>query len=367
MTVHIEEIVDPDEIERLVERRYVTRRFLAGTDVAVLNYTAKAARDDYWTTETLRCRGLVYDVASGEVLARPFEKFFDLGRTAIPTGGPMEASEKFDGSLGILYRRPDGRLVVTTRGDPNSWQAEAATRLLGERYVGVEPPEGVTWLVEIVLPENRIVVDYGERRELVALAAIDMATGRDLGVPDTWPGPKAERLDVTEGSLGDLLAAMEQRGDCEGLVIHWPDENLRAKVKLSEYKALHRLLYATSTVAVWELLARGEDPLDVLARDSGVALPEEVRAFVARHATAMRDRHDGLVRDARTVVAGLDPDVRAKRRDAALAIQAAALKSGVPAGLCFLVLDGREDELEAAAWRAVRPHPVEVLRRERAE
>ena len=143
------DILDTAALEAQIAAGLITQRVLAGSDIAVYNYTARAAFSGTWTTETRRCRGLVADGA-GCVLARPFEKFFDFGQTTVPLGGPMVASEKFDGSLGILYRRSDGTFAIMTRGDPNSWQAEAAIRLWRERYEGLEPPDGETWCFEII-------------------------------------------------------------------------------------------------------------------------------------------------------------------------------------------------------------------------
>lgn len=344
----LEDVVDPDALERQIAERLITRRHLDGTPVVVLNYTAKAASRGAWTTETRRCRGLVVDESTGEVLARPFEKFFDLAQTSVPAGGPMEASEKFDGSLGILYRGPDGRLAVTTRGDPGSWQARAATELLHERYGDAAPPEGVTWLFEILLPANRVVVDYGERRDLVVLGAIDVATGRDLGVPEDWPGPRSERFDASGGRLGEALAEMEREGNHEGLVVHWPEAGVRAKVKLAEYVALHRLTFATSTRTIWEALASGRDPL---AEPEGRPVPDGLVEWAGAAAEALRRRHEELVDEAEALVASLGPAARAERRLAAEAIAAAASRPG----LAFLALDARHAELEQAAWRAVRP------------
>ncbi len=139
----VAEILDPAALEVQIAGGLITRRRLAGTSIVVYNYTARAASKNLWTVETVHCRGLVVDEASGVVLARPFAKFFDLEHTSVPAGGPMVASEKVDGSLGILYRRSDG-WAITTRGDPNSWQAGAATELWRNRHGSVTPPDGVT-------------------------------------------------------------------------------------------------------------------------------------------------------------------------------------------------------------------------------
>jgi len=93
--------------------------------------------------------------------------------TAWPDGECL-ATEKIGGSSGP---------AITIRGDPNGWWSVAGTALLRARYSQTGVPEGVTWLFEIVLPEDRVVVDYGDRRDLVRLSAIYIATGRDV---DLW-------------------------------------------------------------------------------------------------------------------------------------------------------------------------------------
>ncbi len=356
----LEAVLDPDALERQIANGLITRRCLVGAEhVVVLNYTAKTVGHGAWTTETRRCRGLVVDEASDVLLARPFEKFFDLGQTNVPLGGAMVASEKWDGSLGILYRRPDGELAITTRGDPNSWQAEAATRLWRERYPDVVVPDGETWLFEIILPENRVVVNYGEQRDLVALAAIDMHTGRDLGLPAGFPGPVASRFDVSGGRLGEVLAELEQVGNKEGLVVFWPAEGVRAKVKLPEYHALHRLTFATSNRTIWQTLVEGRNPIDAL---TGVPVPDGLPAFVERHVTRLKQEHTRLVAEAHETVDALPEAVRAERR-----LAAAAIKQTARPNLAFLALDGRHDALSDAAWRAVRPVNVEFFAKESAD
>lgn len=46
---------------------------------------------------------------------------------------------------------------------------------LTDRYSAWTPPTGHTVLFEIIYPENRIVVDYGEMEDLVLLTRRDAA------------------------------------------------------------------------------------------------------------------------------------------------------------------------------------------------
>jgi len=53
------DVLDPDALEHQIKNGFITMRQLHGSDIAVLNYTAKATYKGHWTTETRRCRGLV--------------------------------------------------------------------------------------------------------------------------------------------------------------------------------------------------------------------------------------------------------------------------------------------------------------------
>lgn len=147
-----------------------------------------------WNPATLLCRGLIVD-AHDRIVARPFPKFFNweekqtadrLRAAAGRAGGGgdeakhrLEVYEKLDGSLGILYFY-GGRPAIATRGSFDSPQARHATGLLhGAPYraalAALNP--AYTYLFEIIYPENRVVVDYGTRNELVLLAVCNTATG----------------------------------------------------------------------------------------------------------------------------------------------------------------------------------------------
>jgi len=346
--VALADILDVDALSREVATGYVSRKWLAGAPdpgVAVYNYTAKAAGKRHWTHETKLARGLVAD-GDGILAARPFTKFFDLAQTpAVPEHEPSEVTEKLDGSLGICYLRHDGP-AVTTRGSPGSWQGREATELLRRDYGGFLPEHGSTLLVEIIVPENRVVVDYGERRELVAIACIDNATGADLPIPADWPGPSVERYGpLCPGDLGELVAKAEADGNREGFVLRWPGSNLRAKLKLPTYRERHRLAFSTSTLTVWEALAGGRDPVAETAD-----APEDIRVFVETAAKRLGSEHRARMAVAQQVVDGLDAGQRALR-----GVAAEILKGSDEAALAFMLLDGRSEAAAQAAWRRVRP------------
>lgn len=135
-----------------IDTGLVTRRYHPELPFAILNYTDACQFDRAWDLVTRNCRGLIYRFTDDEILARPFEKFFNDGE---PGGAEVaedalgEVTDKLDGSLGIIYPTPDGP-AVATRGSFASEQALHATQVLRSRYSAWQPNPEWTYLVEII-------------------------------------------------------------------------------------------------------------------------------------------------------------------------------------------------------------------------
>src|SRR4051812_27421593 len=105
--------LDASEVEGYVR----VRQHPEDPELWIANYTEKAAYESHWDNVTLNCRGLIFN-AFGDILARPFPKFFNYGQASCPVIDLDEeaiVSDKMDGSLGILYKF-DGKLAIATRG-----------------------------------------------------------------------------------------------------------------------------------------------------------------------------------------------------------------------------------------------------------
>jgi RNA ligase len=234
------------------------------------------------------CRGLILD-EKGKVIARPLSKFFNveeldkLGIT-IPEIS-FEIFEKMDGSLGIIYRDTDQVYKVATRGSFNSDQAIYATNLLHEKYSHVldKLKDDRTYLVEIIFPENRIVVNYGLERKLVLLAILDKETGKDYPLEDIgFPLPK-----IYDGvsDYKDIRNKIEEEPNKEGYVVKFSN-GFRMKVKLEEYVRLHRIVTGINERSVWEMLLEGNN-LDSLLEK----VPEEFETWIKEVSTRLCGMH----------------------------------------------------------------------------
>jgi RNA ligase len=220
------------------------------------NYSQSTQYEKKWTPETLMSRGLITDL-EGNVVARPFGKFFNLdehiGLLGPVPEEPFEVYEKMDGSLGIIFHW-DGKVQIATRGSFESDQAVRALEIFQGKYGHVTLDPALTYLVEIIYPENRIVVDYGGLEDLVLLAIMETKTGREMPLEDVGL-PMVKRYD----GMNDLEALRAiQDANKEGFVVRF-HSGLRVKLKFEEYVRLHRILTGVSTRTVWEALKDNTD------------------------------------------------------------------------------------------------------------
>lgn len=341
----------------------------------IANYTSKASFDRAWDHVTRRCRGLIWHGETKEVVARPFEKFFDLNETTHrPPDRPPLAHEKLDGSLGILYPSSGGWRVAT-RGSFDSWQALWATAYLRDNFESFDAPAGLTPLVEIICRDNRIVVEH-HAEGLVLLAAIDHASGADLPLweVDWWPGSQVDQHVVDSAHDAYLLATSETYEQREGLVLTWYRPNrpsFRAKVKHPRYVFLHGILTAFTERDVWRAVVAEEWRSRAAPSEIG-----KVLNVSAETAAAVPNLADALALTPPEFCARVDEVVgRLRTRYAQMIAEVDAVWEQHPSGprrafaewanayreirsLLFNRLDGRRWQLQA--WSLVRPEPVVI-------
>ena len=251
-----------DLIEQMVIEGFISKRKHPKYDLYIYKYTAKAASMRMWNEATMLCRGLVLD-SEYNVIAWPMRKFFNFEELEFEDAMKIfsakhQVFEKVDGSLGILIKYND-EYFIASQGSFESKQAVWATKLLNEKYldkVKTLNTDDFTYLFEIVYPNNRIVVDYGDFEDLIFLAIVDKKTGVDIMLPDfieeeMKPFPCATRYKEYEN-----VDPMEMKNlnwkNKEGFVIH--SKEGRLKLKFENYIDLHRNVCGLNSKRVCELL-----------------------------------------------------------------------------------------------------------------
>lgn len=311
--------------------------------VRIFNYTQACQFSKKWDEVTKGCRGLIVNVETGEILARPFQKFFNYqehlaNSWPIPQGEKPIITEKLDGSLGILYFLND-KPYIATRGSFTSDQALWATEWW-RKNVGWLPPEGVTHLFEIIYPENRIVVNY-DFSGLVHIASIDKQTGKQVLGDFCWPSPVREARSIDADDVTKLLE-MDIPNE-EGFVIYYPESDVRLKVKFPEYVRLHRIVTGVSEIAIWEMLRDEKDFSELLEK-----VPDEFHAWFEQVVARLKAEYQGIY-DSELKVAEGAREVASDRKGQAGYIMANSKHPGV----AFSILDGKD--YKQAIWRMVRP------------
>lgn len=340
------------------EQGLLTCRAHPGGHLLIWNYTSACQFSRAWDAITRQARGLI-TTPDGQIVARPFEKFFNLDEQPgdLPAE-PWTATAKMDGSLGILYWL-DGVPRIATRGSFTSEQAIQATAMLHRtdpRRLRAALDPRVTYLFEIIYPGNRIVVDYGTREELVLLAAIETETGVEQNIhtgeqqarcADLFP------LVARYDGLADLahLRAIQEE-NAEGFVIRFAS-GLRVKLKFAEYVRLHRLLTQLNARVIWDLLRTGQPFDDVLER-----VPDEFFAWVTRTRARLLASYWRIWQDCHRTYEQV--------RDLPTRKEQAAIATRTPyAAMVFSLLDGRDPAEQV--WKQVRPGAERPFRSEEQE
>ena len=79
----VERLFDPADLGRALTEGHVRVQSHPLLPLSIYNYTEKAAYDGIWNEVTLQCRGLIV-ADNGDVVARPFRKFFNYGQAGAP-------------------------------------------------------------------------------------------------------------------------------------------------------------------------------------------------------------------------------------------------------------------------------------------
>lgn len=349
--MQLHDLIDKALLTEMYDAGYIHLQVHPREPLGILNYTEKASWEGVWNDATLKCRGLIYDMTTMRVLARPFEKFFNyeqLGPQWVPPTGMVTVTDKQDGSLGILYPLPTGGWAIATRGSFASDQALHATELLN---TGVLYPlyldRDITYLFEIIYPENRIVLNYGSMDELVLLGAVNIETGMQYR-PDeaafmlNWTGRRTEIFPAL--TFGDALE-MPPRENAEGIVVYFHETGDRVKLKQEDYVALHRLVTGMTDRSVWEALGQGQTISQIQE-----PLPEEFHQWVDDVACDLVDQAVKIMgevgREFERVLDTMPQDMT--RKDFALAVKDHPMRAYL-----FKYLDG--EALWPVVWKSIKP------------
>jgi len=336
------------EIRKRVEKCLISEKRHPTADLLIFNYTPACQFDNIWDHYTRMCRGLITDT-KGNIVARPFPKFFNIGDERngcglkdLPAEIPV-VTEKLDGSLGILYN--DGeKNRISTRGSFESDQALWATKWLNNNKSDVRFLKGYTYLFEIIFPENKIIVNYGDKKDLVLLAVINNETGAELSMDiiKTYGFTIPKIYNKNTNELIEIAKTLDANN--EGFVARYLN-GLRVKIKGDEYKRLHKLLTGVSAKSIWEMMRDGVS-LEPVIKD----VPDEFYNWVKNIQTNLQVEFNKLKNDCKKIVAEAEK-IDNRKEQASLILEHDKKLSGA----CFSLLDGKSERADYLIWKILKP------------
>jgi RNA ligase len=313
-------------------------------DLRLFKYSMDCHIESRWNEVNRLARGLIMK-EDGEIIARPFPKFFNMGERSetefnnLPWKESFEITEKVDGSCGIGYIWDD-QWHLATPGSFGSDQAFAGTFLLhyiyGKKLDAL--PKDCTPVFEIIYPENRIVVDYHGEKGLILLAIFEK-NGTE------WHSNRVDQIAEACGfrrpkRYNFALNDIPFEENFEGYVVRF-ESGLRVKIKSPNYVRVHRLLNYMSPKGVIDLIRGHEYKVTLESLPKNIAKDfDDIRSNVQNMYNDIKVRIENIMRDV----------PNGPRKEQALHI--IKNTSFEERGLVFALLDNKD--IEDSIWRLVQ-------------
>lgn len=372
--MQIEDYLDVEKLEDHITTGIVERKRHAVLPLNILCYSRRATYEDIWDDITTKTRGLVV-ADDGTIIARPFEKFFNIGTSYRPETWPSNLTfdppivlEKLDGSLGILWEY-DGFTGVASKGSFNSDHAQWATAWYLKNCKNPQWPVGFTPVFEMICQSvQKHVVLYDIPDQLILLALVNNETGEEVDYNTLYHYAFLNGLktaDVFAKSVGDVLN--EDRPNKEGYVLSWPVKGkppLKIKVKHETFLKLQKIVHAATPKNILEEMAKGNREIIETWKNS---LSPELADFVREWSEKFFVSFGTILTRAKAIVdVGKERGFETRKEFAYWFINGDQFKEPEGnrpyAAVCFNLLD--RESASDNAWKLVsRAYETELTRR----
>ncbi len=172
-------------MQNMKQSRYIKERQFG--EISSFNFTRDAFYRGEWNEETLRARGLFINTNTKEIVARSYDKFFNVNEmhnTKIDIikrkfAYPVRAYKKENGFLGIIgYDSSTDELVITTKSSLEGDYVNYFKEILAEKKVNLGIVKehckeyGISLVFEVVhIEKDPHIIEYG-KNELFLLEAV---------------------------------------------------------------------------------------------------------------------------------------------------------------------------------------------------
>lgn len=347
-------------LNQYLERGLIEKNPHPKLPIDIWNYSRACQYQGGWDDITLSMRGTIID-KQGNVIASAFKKFFnweeikDLNQ--IPDRSEyVYVQEKLDGSLGILFHY-ENEWRLATKGSFVSEQAKRGLEIIKSKFQLGSFLTEMTYLCEIIYPENRIVVDYKGKEDIIFIGAtsqgeeLHWTTAKSIfkasGIPEKNI-VKTEQYFSFGEDLYDSLKA-KNINNKEGFVLRFQPGNFRMKIKFEEYVRLHKLLTSFSNLDIWQSLKEGKDiEKEILDR-----VPDEFDLWVKNKIKEIRNEFLEIENEAQNLYKTyLESILEAQTTKAEYSKWVQSQKKSLQP-ILYSIFDGKD--YQKIIWRMIRP------------
>ncbi len=247
-------------------------------------YTTNTVYSEDWDNVSLHARGIAFEYETGKVLARPFDKFFNLGEMIDMETGELKpiagyvknhlgfdnlygdykhqkfrVMDKLDGSLGIAFWTGTDWFVKTA-GSFESDQAKWANGYFDQLIDPAVLDKSKTYLFEIIYDEDKHLISY-DFVGMVLLGIIDTQTGIEEPLSEILRVAKElniKHAEVLEFNDFDEVVkyAKNLPKTKEGVVITF-ENGFKLKVKGDEFLQLQKIFHYLNEKLIYDNLKWG--------------------------------------------------------------------------------------------------------------
>ncbi len=273
-----------------------------------------------WHKYAIEARGKILNRNTMKIVSYPFDKFFNLGEATtsenfvvaeLAKAKSISVTDKKDGST-IIVSNDNGNLLVTTNGSFENDQTKWANQIFKEKYSEFinNVPEGYTFIFELIHPENRIVLDYGDERDVYMLAIRNLETFKLMDYADVVKFATTYGFKVTESETFTNLKTLCDKAkeltnaNKEGWVIRIEDNDFMFKLKLEEYFILHKAQSSISLKNVYTLHIT--NALQPFLQQTNDKIKEDALALMEEINICLGKLYDHVVNESELIMTKMD-------------------------------------------------------------
>ena len=185
-------------VETLRKSKFVRENKLAN-DVSSFNFTRDAFLDKQWNSETVKARGLFIDTLTGDIVARSYDKFFNVGGANARLEDiekkmkfPATVYLKYNGFLGLVgYHKRMDDLFICSKSTNDGYHVDLLTDEIvkhgNQELIDYVRKNNVTLIFEVIHQEkDPHIISYEEPTFAVLLDIVE----------NTWEGKRKSYEEV---------------------------------------------------------------------------------------------------------------------------------------------------------------------------